>query len=294
VKNFLIIILSIILLSSFLPKAQAFNPIPAGRQNVKVQASIGEFYLNLSGFIAPYASVVLTSDSNVIRSTVADSNGYFTISQILVKKGFDHFCFTAIDVKRLGESDSCLSIPPMTSDFTKSNIFLPPTIGLYRKEINAGSNAIIWGYSMPGAIVTIHSSNGKTYTSRADQNGFYEITAFIQKAGNYDFSATAVLKSQSSENPTNKVTLVALTLGQQVNKKIGNFLTNLLTFLFNIPLGPLWLAIPILILIFILLRKLQGKPLFPTSNPFTREEVFFDYLFRPRRLHHHWMKGVGY
>lgn len=274
--------------------ASEFPNFPSGYHGVAVGASIGQFYVNFSGFIAPFASVVLTSDNIVIRATSADGSGNFYISQVLVKPGFDHFCFTAVDVKRLGESDACFTIPPVYGNYTKANIFLPPTIGLFRTEINAGSNAIIWGYSMPGATVTVHSSDGKAYTVTADASGFYQVNTLIAKAGTYDLSATAVLKQQNSEKPTNKVTLIALTLSQQVNKKISNFWQNLLTFLFNLPLGPLWLAIPILILIFILIRKLQGKPLFPTKPGFGKEQLFFDYLFKPRKLHHWWMKGVGY
>lgn len=269
---------------------------PPGHANVNVSASVGQFYISLSGFIAPYASVVLTSDGNIIRSTVADSKGNFYLSQILVKQGFDHFCLDAVDVKRLGQSEACFKISPVTGDYTKNNIFLPPTIGLFRTQINAGSNAIIWGYSMPGAVVTVHSSDGQTYTATAGKDGFYQITAYIAKAGTYDMYADATYQAQKSEKPTNKVTLLALTFGQQVNKKISNWWQNLLTFLFNLPLGPLWLAIPILILIYILYRKLKGLPLVPSfGHPGEGGHAFaFDYLFKPRKLHHWWMKGVGF
>ncbi len=273
--------------SILLPKAQAF---PSGHFTVHVGASIGQFYISLSGFIAPYASVVLTTDNVVLRSVAADPQGFFSISQVLVKYGFTHFCFSAVDVKRLGQSDACFTIPSVTKDVSRTNIFLPPTIGLFRSQITVGSSALIWGYSMPGAVVSIHATDGKIYTATADKTGFYQITTRIDKAGNYDLFATAVLNKQPSEKPTNKVTLVALTLSQQTGQNISNWLKNLLTFLFNLPLGPLWLAVPILILIFILWRKLQGKPLIP-QHPFAKEKLFFDYLFRPKKLHHSWFVG---
>lgn len=268
---------------------------PVGHFNVQVAASIGQYYVSLSGFIAPFASVVLSTDNMVMRSVAADANGYFSISQVLVKQGFNHFCFTAVDVKRLGTSESCFQIPPVHGNYTRNNIFLPPTIGLFRTQIQVGSNAIIWGYSMPGALVTIHSSDGNNYTATAGKDGYYEIHKEITQAGSYDLSATAVLKKQNSEKPANKVTLVALTLAQSTGQSVTNWLKQLLTFLFNLPLGPLWLALPILILIFILWRKLQGKPLFPTvGNPMDKEKLFFDYLVRNKKLHHHYLKGIGY
>lgn len=274
------------------PRTDAFTP-PVGHLNVQVSAAIGQYYVSFSGFIAPFASVVLTTDNQIMRSVAADSGGYFSISQVLVKQGFDHFCFTAVDVKRLGESEACFKIPPVTGQYEKKNIFLPPTIGLFRTEINAGSNAIMWGYSMPGAVVSVHSSDGKIFTTTADKTGYYQVTTTIEKAGSYDLYATATLNKQDSEKPTNKVTLLALTFAQSTTQAVSNWLKNLLTFLFNLPLGPLWLAVPILILIFILWRKLQNKPLFPTS-PKKAEKLFFDYLFKNRKLHHHWMKGIGF
>lgn len=286
-----LILVVLFCIGSILPVKSRALAFPSGHLNVQVGASIGEYYLDLSGFLAPFASIVLTTDNTVMRSVVADNGGYFSLSQILIRQGFSSFCLTGVDVKRLGQSEACFSIPPANGNITKTNIFLPPTIGLYRTQIQEGSNAIIWGYSMPGALVTVHSSDGKDYQATADNNGFYQVTAYIAKAGTYDLSATAVLKKQSSEKPTNKVRLVALTLAQATGQGFFNWLRNLITILFNVPLGPLWLAIPILILIFILWRKLKGKPLLPSIK---QEKVFFDYLFRSRKLHHHYLHGVGY
>ena len=287
----LYLFLFLILFVFFLvPKGDAIT-FPPGHANVKVGASIGQFYINLSGYIAPFASVVLVSDGNVLHSTTANASGYFSLPNILVKDGFSQFCLNGVDVKRLGQSQACFTIPPLHGNYTRTNIFLPPTIGLFRTQIQVGSNAIIWGYSMPGATVTVHSNDGKNYTVTADANGFYQVNALIAKAGSYDLTADAVYQQKSSEKPTNKVTLLAVTLAQQTNKTVTNFLTNLLKIL-----GPLLLAIPIIILIFILYRKLRGLPIIPSFklNPGEVKAFTFDYLFRPRKLHHSWMKGVGF
>lgn len=294
-RIFILLVIGISTFSTFtVQKAEAVL-VPSGHFPVKVSAAIGQYYISLSGFIAPYASVVLTTDGVVMRSTAADATGHFSMSQILVKQGFSHFCLDAVDVKRLGQSEACFNIPPVTrGTYDKSNIFLPPTIGLFRTEINAGDNAIIWGYSMPGALVSVHASDGSIYSATADKEGFYQVNTKIAKAGTYELYATATYQKQNSEKPTNKVKLIALTFGEQVNKSIGNSLKNLLTFLFNLPLGPLWLAIPIIILIFILYRKLKGLPIIPTTEAGNMKKFFYERYFHPRKLHHSWMKGIGF
>src|ERR1035437_3160478 len=106
--------------------------IPSGSLGTTVQASVGEFYLNLSGFVSPFASIVLSSDGVLMRTTIADEKGNFSIPQVLIKMGFSHFCLDAIDFKRIGESYTCFTIPPATDSVTMNNIFLPPTLGLSR------------------------------------------------------------------------------------------------------------------------------------------------------------------
>lgn len=260
---------------------------------VSVGAQIGEFTANISGFIAPYASVVMTIDNTVVRSTVADANGNFFISQIAIKGGFDHYCLTAEDVKRLGQSKACFSFTPATGNYTKTGIFLPPTLGLYKKEINAGQTAKAWGFSMPGATVTLHLSDGRTLTTTADATGYYEFDPKFEKAGDYELFADASYKKQQSENPVDKVKLKALSVGQQVGNVIqkgGKNIWNLL----GEPWGFLLLAIPIIILIIILLRKLLKRRMVPGARggkvP-AKQKTPFDFLFKTHKLHHSWYFG---
>lgn len=123
-----------------------FNPIGASAASksgsTQVFGSIGEFYLNISGFISPFASIVMTSDGVFIRAIVADENDNFSISEVLIKKGFSHFCLDAIDFKRIGKSYTCFSFPPAEADITMTDIFLPPTLGLSREEIANGQTRL--------------------------------------------------------------------------------------------------------------------------------------------------------
>jgi hypothetical protein len=277
-----------------LPSASVFAAnlyAPAVTHSVSIGGQVGEFTVSLSGFIAPYASVVMTIDSTVVRSTVADANGNFFLSQIVVKGGFDHYCLTAVDVRRLGQSKACFTIQPITGSYTKTGIFLPPTLGLYKKEINVGQAARAWGYSMPGAVVTLHTSDGRTFTVTADKTGYYEFDPKFDKAGDFELFADATYQKQKSENPVEKVTLKALSAAEQIGKVVengGKGVGNLL----GGPWGFLLIAIPIIILIIILLRKLlQRRKITPAGKKPLGHKFGFDYFFRKRKLHHAYFVG---
>ena len=286
-----ICILFVLFLSKDYASARTVS-LPSISRGVGVSATVGSYYLNLSGSIAPYASVILTSNNIVLRSTVADSNGYWFISQILINPGFSNFCLDAIDYKRLGESYTCISIPPAVGNITKDNIFLPPTLGLQKKTVNQGSEATAWGYTMRGGTVTLHLSDGRVITIQADKEGFYSFQVPVPTAGTYELFADAVFNGASSLKPDKKTTLIVLSLPQQIINKGGQSLNNIGRFLIGTPWGFIWLIIPILILIIILLKKLH--PEWFTWLDGGWDGVSAHIPFIHRKLHHWWMKGVGY
>ena len=261
---------------------------PSAPESVMVSATLGEFYLNLSGFISPYASIVLTSDGVFLRATVADSNGNFYISSVLIKKGFSHFCLDAIDFKRIGESYTCFDIPPAEGSVTMKDIFLPPTLGLSRTEIGAGGDATVFGYSMPRALVKIHF-NGNLLTTYADETGYYEFKLKNVAAGKYQLYATAEFDNKQSLEPTKKAELRALSWWEQVVVYIKDIYGKIYRYLTSLSLGPLWLGIPIIISIIILILKI-----WPEKFTFIYNSKLFAWL--PRRknkkhLHHDWFIG---
>ena len=277
-----IILITIVFIGITVSRAFGQMPVPTGVLQTQVQASVGQFYLNLSGFISPFASVVLSSDGLFIIGTTADAQGNFVISNVLIKKGFSQFCLDAIDFKRVGESYTCFSIPPATASVTMKDIFLPPTLGLSRKTVTEGGSATAFGYTMPGAKVTLHI-NGELLTTTADASGYYQFLLKSLKAGTYSLYATANYQQKDSLSPTKKLQLVALSKQKEVSQQVVNTLTNwwdqLLKFLRNWLWNPLWLIIPILILIIILIRKLWGRQF---ANPFKRKSHL---------LHHSWWMG---
>ncbi len=286
---FLFVLFSFALGFLFTKASLAQYKLSKGSHSSTVYGKLGDFYLSLSGYIAPFASIVLYTDGVYLRATTADEKGYFTISEVLVKAGLSRFCFDAVDFRRLGESYSCMTVPPIRKNTTIKDIFLPPTLGLLRTTIEAGSNAVAFGYSMPNALVTLHFGT-KTYTTTADSTGYYQFVVKDVKAGTYQLYATAVLDEKPSLTPERKLTLKSLSLWEQFLEWLKELLNKIREFFTSLSFGPLWLAIPILILIIILLLKLWPERFsFISKNKTT---VFLAKKFkREHPLHHKYFMG---
>lgn len=256
------------------------------RSNVK--ASVGEYYLNITGFASPYASIILTVDGTVYRTSVADDKGDFSITGVLIRKGFSSFCLDHLDFKRIGESEACFSVPPATGSITKKDVFLPPTIGLERTEIAAGSDAVVFGYTMPGSTVTIHSKDGKTYLVQADDTGYYTLTLKNLPAGTYELYATAVYHQRPSEVPSKTVKLVALSWWQQFLEWLKKLITAIIDRFTSLGLGPLWLVFPLIPLITWLILRI-----WPERFTIITDSRMFGWLFgrKKKKLHHAWFMG---
>lgn len=266
---------------------------------VDVVAIVGELTLSVSGYISPYASIVLTSQGVFLRSAVADSKGYFYISEVLIKKGFSEFCLDAVDFKNIGESSACFSFPPAESSIVMTDIFLPPTLGLYRNDIEAGGTAIAFGYSMPNAKVILHLSDGRIFEVIADSTGYYEFRIEKMQAGTYKLYSEASLEGINSLTPKKQIELRVLTFEQQAVGLIGKLKDKVVDRLISTGLGILWIAIPLIILIIILLLKLFPRWGLSLPHPEWIPNISFDKLFsilphpQPKKPLHHWW-WVGY
>lgn len=272
--------------------------------NSTVSARVGEYYLNLYGYGSPFASIVLTIDGTVYRSAVSDENGNFSITGVLIRAGFDGFCLQAVDFKRLGESVTCFTVPPAKESVEMRDIFLPPTIGLQRSTVEAGADAVVYGYTMPGAHVVIHSSDiclpenasdkakckdGKvTYEVVADENGYYEVTIENLAPGSYSLFATATYQGKPSEAPSNTVKLTALTLWEQFLRWLKKLLERIVELFTALGLGPLWLLLPLIPLITWFVIRIWPEHFTWIYN--SKLYAFFARKKR-RKLHHAWFVG---
>ncbi len=195
IYSFLVFIVSFFFISASFVYAQ---------KAVELKASVGKYYFSVSGFVSPFASIVLSSNSIFMASTVADNKGNFSISNVLINEGFSDFCFEVVDLKRVGDSFTCLKIPPATGDTIREKIFLPPTVGLSARKISPGSSIFASGYGMPNAKVLLNISEGIILRTTADASGFYKIEIKNLPAGKYSLFATARYEEKDSEKPTRK------------------------------------------------------------------------------------------
>lgn len=277
----LVISVAFLFLFSKLIVSPAFAQVKVypGNAQVTVGARVGEFYLNLSGYASPYASVVLTVDGNFIRSTVADQNGVFYFTAVEVSRGFDHFCLTTVDFRRIGESEGCLNITPVNQDTTINDIFLPPTIGILRKQIGTDEDGVIYGYSVPNATVTIKIKDGKTITVKTDATGYYSYRTGGLAAGKYFFSAEAEFDNKKSLPPTKSVELDVLSRAQQLTVTTAGFLQKLIDLLAKTGIGYIILVLILLLIIIALLLILRPG--------WTR--ILADKLKRHPKMHHEYL-----
>lgn len=247
--------------------------------------------MTLSGFIAPFASVVLSINGTVISSTVADSNGNFSFTNIAVAKATSSVCLNSVDFKKLGESEACIGVVATNGIISKANVFLPPTCGVQRTDVLVGNSAIGFGYGMPGATITVHINDLSGCVVTADTTGYYECNIVIQKEGDNTLFADAVLKGKPSEQQLKKILIKGLAFVKPTTVP-----TQLPAVppIFTIPWW-LWLLLVLIAIILIIILLRRYRPSVPTVGvPQVRLNHLFDFLKRKRKLHHAWMKGVGY
>lgn len=258
---------------------------PSGSLETHVSAIVGEFTLTVSGFVAPYASVVLKSTAEVfMASTVADAQGNFSFSPIPIQEGFSGFCLTAVDFRQLGQSTTCFPIQPASNSIVMTGLFLSPTLGLSRTEIDAGSTASAFGYTMPGASVTIYITQTQTIHTVADANGYYEINLQNLPAGQYSLYALAQSNGKESIPPTKQVQLKVLSSAQKTSRTFKNLLDRVVNLITTIWFVPLLIGISLLILIIILILKLwPGLTRHLPAVPGGRS--------KDNKLHHWWFIG---
>lgn len=280
-KSFPIIIvfgLFFVLLISQVFGATLFPQFSQSKSTV-VTATVGTYHLTVNGYQSPYASIILKTQIGVfLASTTADANGYFSISNILINSSVLTYCFQAVDFKRIGLSEACITLDgPINSDITRTDIFLPPTIGLSKKQINAGQDAVIYGYSMPGATVYLYIE-GEIVTLTADDTGFYTYTYKNVPEGVFRITTSAELNDKKSLDPTNEVILESLSVGQQITNTGKKAIENVKKAVpFNL-LPFLLIALGFLVAIGFLLYKLKLRIWV----------IFIDFLRRRKKMHHDW------
>ncbi|RJP45882.1 MAG: carboxypeptidase regulatory-like domain-containing protein [Armatimonadetes bacterium] len=285
-KIILFFLFLVLILQSLVSQANAYTP--KGKFETSITATVGGVYLSLTGYASPLSSVILTSQGILLDSTVADDTGFFSFIQIPIKPGFSQFCLNAVDFKRIGESETCINTVPAKEkeSIELKDIFLPPTIGLSKKIAKAGEEVNIYGYTRPGATVTININSTQSVTVQADETGFYSYTLKNVKAGKYTLFANAIYEKRPSLQPQKPATLEVLSKieeikkgGEEIAKKFSDklkdaFSNNLLWF----GLFCLFLFLLILFLLFKLKPEWKDK--------------IAQKIKRKHKMHHDWFLEI--
>ncbi len=260
-KKFCFFLLAFLIGTTQTVGAQLATPVS---YQTTVKATVGDFFLNVSGFIAPYASLVMTSDNVILSSSVADALGNFSFSGLFIKRGFSGFCIKAVDFRLIGYSTACVNFPPASQNVSLDQLFLPPTIGISTTEFTEGLATTAFGYTMPLAAVKIDLGGGLTFTTSADTNGYYKTDITIPKAGKYNLVVTAVYQGKTSLDPKNPPQILVLSAFEQIQKTLKEKQSTLVSLVGIFGLL-LILAIIILPIILFFFRK-RGKLHFGVSK----------------------------
>lgn len=273
-KIYLIFVISglLFLTSSF--RAEAAVPA-TGSAMTNVQASVGKYYFSITGLASPFASIVMSSSGFFQASTVADPRGYFSISDVFVNEGFSDFCLETIDLKRVGDSLTCIEIKPLMADARKDNILLPPTLGLSGKKIGVGSSVFASGYSMPNANIKVSVSKDIILDAVTDSKGFYKLEIKDLPVGKYLLIASAKYQKIDSEKSIRGKELESLSLSKLILQNLPKILLIVL------------LVLLVIILLIILISKKARKRI----RDYLLDKGIIAKKEEKRKLHHEWFIG---
>lgn len=227
---------------------------------ITTSATIRGTTFTISGFTSPFASVVVTTGSQFIVSTTADTQGNFS-APVTLPKGITALCLDTVDFKRLGSSQACID----TAITNPIGLFLPPTIGLLSTSVDAGQNATIYGYSLPRSSVIITPQNlpseNQKYTVITDDTGYYSYTIESIPAGTFVFSAVGEVLGAQSLPPTGGVELKALSLFEQASTTAQDITQSLASIpaSYLIPILLIILFLIICISVFLYIKKRKKK-----------------------------------
>lgn len=237
-----------------------YAQLEASGGGVKVSVSVQNRYAQISGILTPYASIVLKSSNGIfIASTTADQDGRFKFKNVLLNGGVTDFCFSGIDQKRFGESNTCVS---GIDEVLNKEVFLPPTLGLTRNIIYEGADALAIGYTMPRAKMTLSFDSGQSYTVVANDSGYYEVKIEKLRAGSYSLFAAAEYNSQESLRQSKGIQLKALSGVQAALDTTSSFVNETLQPFVSAIKNPIWIIIITIILSIILavfIKRLKKK-----------------------------------
>lgn len=260
-------------------------------QDIEVSATVGDFTVNISGFISPGATVKLSSNQVFLAEVVADENGSFLFPNILIQKDTQQLCLTAIDVRKLGQSFTCFSSASITGNANLKDVFLPPTISLSTSEITQGSFAIASGYTMPNAQVNIQLGENIIFTAIADSKGYYEFMIKDLAPGKYNLFTSARYNGKKSLFPTKTLEFRTLSPAEKAIQVGKDKYKKALDTLQSLGLSTILLLVPLFMLVIILSFYLWSKRFVFITKSRYLSKLFQSKIPQKKYLHHFWFVG---
>lgn len=130
----------------------------------------------LSGRAYPGSTITVLKDAQFIASTIAGSDGTFSVSVGNISAG--NYIFSVYGTDKNAVRSSLFTFPiNVTSSVTTgvSGIFIAPTLSADKTQVKQGDPITFFGQTFPGSQVTIsvHSADEQFAQVKADANGIY-------------------------------------------------------------------------------------------------------------------------
>ncbi len=204
------------------PPSPSPSPGPSPSPSPAFDTSTGEVVF--TGLAYPSNMVTLLKNAVIVAETPASPNGSFNIKLSGITPGTYSFGIRGEDENRLRSVTNYFTLL-ITKGVTTvvDGIFFPPTISVDKEEVKKGDIQIIFGKTIPGALVTLvtHSDTPITKSFKADTSGnwLYKLDTTPLEYGDH----TAKAKSESANDSTSYGDTVGFKVGN-INKKktIGN------------------------------------------------------------------------
>lgn len=268
---------------------EAKNPIP---YSTLVTTTVPAYWwLELTGWTSPFASVELTMEQVVKRVTTADDQGQFTF-RIALPRTLAPFCLITTDISNTSSHPLCIAPPPPDVNILIREVVMPPTLSLSKGKMVQNETVATQGYTTPNSevipflfeekprrfrfptifglsILNVYAVEVPKPPIKSDKQGFYQFNLPTSEIGkNRIFVGSIFLANPSPKSTT--LVFDVLSWWRMILEKIIAFLTNLFWLIVRFlttPEGMILVEIGLIVALgYILITKQKKKPQKLNSN----------------------------
>jgi len=292
-KKFLLsfVVLAFLFLFSRKPAIAPENNLAAvkGAQTIsfttQISATIGQNLLSITGYTSPQAVVILSSSAgNLSKETIADNNGYFVFTNVLLPEKVGELALISRDINGFASPPLFLPEPPANQSVAIEGILMPPTLGLSAGKNSYDQPSGLSGKTFPNAKVLIYlyadpeqsfwasinnfgtnlwqlvihpawAISAPRLEIESDENGNFEVNLpSVAPATQKIFVASLFDKNYSPKSFT--LTFVTLSIWGKTGLFFRSLWEKILDFFRGIAQDPvriIWLEIPLLAILFLTL-----------------------------------------